>query len=102
VTNPSTNGRFVLPILLVLALSVRLAVAASVPPASDVYYYLTQAVQALLGGMNPYDHAYVGIPPLLVTPGAGHVLAYLPFTVLYLVPFYIAATCGLASWLRTS
>jgi len=74
----------------VLALTVRLAVAVSISPASDVYYYLTQAVQALLGGMNPYAHTYMGIPPLLVTPGAERVLAYLPFTVLYLIPFYLA------------
>ena len=45
----------------------------------------------MLGGMNPYDHTYVGIPPLLLTPGAEHVLAYLPFSVLYLVPFYVAS-----------
>ncbi|MDA4113422.1 MAG: PIG-U family protein [Thaumarchaeota archaeon] len=41
--------------------------------------------------MNPYDHTYAGIPPVLATPGAAHVLAYLPFTVLYLVPFDVVS-----------
>jgi hypothetical protein len=74
-----------------LALFVRLLVGVSIAPASDVYYYLTQAVQVLLAGMSPYNHAYTSIPPLLVTPGAEHVLAYLPFSVLYLIPFYFAS-----------
>lgn len=67
----------------------RVIVALVIPPESDVYYYLAQAVQALLSGSNPYNHNFTNIPPGLVTPGAEHVFAYLPATVLYLVPFYL-------------
>jgi hypothetical protein len=74
----------------VAALIVRLAAATGLTPASDVYYYLSQAVQVLLSGGNPYQHTYTGIPANLVTPGAQQVFAYFPFTVLYLVPFYLA------------
>jgi hypothetical protein len=74
----------------VAALIVRLASAIGLSPASDVYYYLSQAVQVLLSGANPYEHTYTGIPANLITPGAQQIFAYFPFTVLYLVPFYLA------------
>ncbi|MDA4135982.1 MAG: hypothetical protein OK449_03130 [Thaumarchaeota archaeon] len=79
-----------MPVILVVALAVRVAAAVRLSPASDVYYYLSQAVQVLLSGANPYQHAYTGIPASLITPGAQQVFAYLPFTMLYLVPFYLA------------
>lgn len=57
------------------------------PPLLDVYYYDSQAVQALLAGQNPYVHAYTGIPAWLATPGASNVFAYLPAVILFLLPF---------------
>ena len=86
-----------LPVVLALALVVRVVFVVVVPPSSDVYYYLTEGVQALLRSMNPYNYTFTGIPAALVTPGAEHVFAYLPFTLDYLAPFYIAATAALAS-----
>jgi hypothetical protein len=80
----------VLPALLVLAVVARVLLALYYAPASDVFYYITQAVQALLGGTNPYGHPYAGIPPSLVTPGAERVLAYFPGTLIYSLPFYLA------------
>ena len=53
---------------------------------SDVYYYDTQAVKALLFGSNPYGHHYV-VPAELATAGAEKALAYLPGVVEFLVPF---------------
>jgi len=58
-----------------------------VSPTTDVYYYDTQAAEALLAGSSPYAHTFTGIPARLVTPGATNVFAYLPLTALYLVPF---------------
>jgi len=75
---------------MLVAFAVRLAAVAWLSPASDVYYYLSEADRVLLSGGNPYQHLYTGIPPGLATPGAEHVFAYLPFTVVYLVPFYLA------------
>jgi hypothetical protein len=82
--------RYFLPVALVAALVVRLAAVAELRPASDVYYYLSQAAQVLVSGGNPYEHTYTGIPAALVTPGAQQVFAYLPLTAVYLVPFYLA------------
>jgi hypothetical protein len=82
--------RYVLPAALLAALFVRLAAVAELRPASDVYYYLSQGAQVLVSGGNPYAHTYTGIPAALVTPGAQQVFAYLPFTAIYLVPFYLA------------
>jgi hypothetical protein len=88
-TSAPKSGRYVLPAILAAALVVRLAAMAGLPPATDVYYYLTQAVHVLLSGGNPYEHTYSGIPASLATPGAQSVFAYLPFTILYLIPFYL-------------
>ncbi len=55
----------------------------------DVYYYDTQAVQALLSGADPYGHHYV-VPAWLATTGAENVFAYLPGVVLFLLPFGVA------------
>lgn len=52
----------------------------------DVYFYDTQAVQALLSGADPYGHHYV-VPAWLATAGAENVFAYLPGVVLFLLPF---------------
>jgi hypothetical protein len=60
------------------------------PPESDVYYFLSQAAQVLLSGGNPYVHTYTGIPSGLLTPGAQQVFAYLPFSAVYSVPFFMA------------
>jgi hypothetical protein len=71
----------------VVAVGVRLALSYFVAPLSDVYYYDSQAVSSLLGGMDPYGHAFTAIPPTLVTAGAQSVFAYLPGVFLFLVPF---------------
>ena len=55
----------------------------------DVFYYDTQAVQALQSGSNPYGHHYVA-PIGLTTPGAENVFAYLPGVVEFLLPFFAA------------
>ncbi len=73
---------------LALAIGIRLLLIAFLAPGSDVYYYDLQAAQALLSGANPYTHTFTGVPPSLLTPGAEKVFAYLPFTAIYLVPFY--------------
>jgi hypothetical protein len=88
---PRVDGgrRFYLPLMLIAALLGRLAAVARLSPASDVYYYLSQGVKALISGGNPYEHTYTGIPLNLVTPGAHEVFAYLPVTLFYLVPFYL-------------
>jgi hypothetical protein len=52
----------------------------------DVYYYDTQAANALLSGSNPYGHNYT-VQAGLATQGAGNVFAYLPGVVEFLVPF---------------
>jgi hypothetical protein len=80
----------ILTIILLAALVARLIVVSRVSPASDVYYYLSQAAQVLISGGNPYEHTYSGIPANLATPGARSVFAYLPFSVIYSVPFYLA------------
>jgi hypothetical protein len=72
-----------------LAIAARVLVILFLSPTTDVYYYDTQAAQALLSGMNPYGHTFVGIPPSLITPGATNVFAYLPLTALYLIPFQL-------------
>jgi len=71
----------------VAAIVLRLALSYLLAPLTDVYYYDSQAVSALLGGMDPYGHTFTGIPPALVTPGAQSVFAYLPGVFLFLVPF---------------
>jgi len=73
--------------MVLLAVVARLVLILSVPPTTDVYYYDTQAAEALLAGTSPYAHTFTGIPARLLTPGAANVFAYLPFTALYLVPF---------------
>jgi hypothetical protein len=73
----------------VVALAARVYSVLSLAPGSDVYYYDTQAAQLILQGIDPYGHLFTGIPPQLATPGAQDVFAYLPFTALYLVPFYL-------------
>ncbi len=75
--------------MVLLAVVARLVLILLVSPTTDVYYYDTQAAEALLAGSSPYAHTYTGIPPRLVTPGAASVFAYLPFTALYLVPFRV-------------
>lgn len=71
----------------------------ALPPLSDVRYYDVQAAQALLRGMDPYGHAYTGIPPWLATPGAADVFAYFPLVAVFLAPFEAAgsALAGLAA-----
>jgi hypothetical protein len=81
------GGRYALPALLLMGLAARVGLTLLAAPDSDVYYYLKDAVSALLKGMNPYGINYTGIPSNLATPGVGHIFAYLPFTALYLVPF---------------
>jgi len=73
--------------LAAVAVAFRLALSYFVAPLSDVYYYDSQAVSSLLGGMDPYGHTFTGIPPALVTAGAQSVFAYLPGIFLFLVPF---------------
>ncbi len=72
------------------AVVVRVLVAVDIPPMSDVYYFLTEGVRTLLTGGNPYIHTYTSIPSALLTPGAHQVFTYLPATLLYLAPFYLA------------
>lgn len=74
----------------VLAIAAR-AVLIATPFAytPDIYYYDTQAVQALASGQNPYGHDYV-VPPWLATAGAENVFAYLPMVLLFLFPFGLA------------
>ncbi len=75
--------------VLALGLGARVLGLALLEPQSDVYYYDKEAVAVLLHGTSPYGHAYLGVPATLATPGAENVFAYLPLTVLYLVPFYL-------------
>lgn len=82
-------SRYVLPAILLSALLLRVGAALAFSPQSDVYYYLTESVKTFLSGMNPYLHTYTSVPPALATPGAADVFAYLPFTFLYLIPFYL-------------
>lgn len=70
-----------------VAVAVRLVLLATQSVyVSDVYYYDTQVVRALLSGSNPYGYHYV-VPAGLATPGAENVLAYLPGVVEFLLPF---------------
>lgn len=64
----------------------RIVLSLYIRPLTDVYYYDSQAVTTLLGGMNPYGHLYTGIPPALATPGFEAAFAYLPGLLLFLVP----------------
>ncbi|MDA4118893.1 MAG: hypothetical protein OK455_11200, partial [Thaumarchaeota archaeon] len=75
--------------ILAIAVAVRIYVVVAFPPVTDVYYYDTQAAQLILHGVSPYGHSFAGIPPSLATPGAQDVFAYLPFTAIYFVPFYL-------------
>jgi hypothetical protein len=72
-----------------VAIAARLLLIALLSPGSDVFYYDQQAAQTLLAGANPYTHTFTGIPSSLATPGAERVFAYLPFTAIYLIPFYL-------------
>ncbi len=74
---------------LAVAIAVRFLIIALLAPATDVFYYDQQAAQTLLAGANPYTHNFAGIPSSLVSPGAERVFAYLPFTAIYLIPFYL-------------
>jgi uncharacterized membrane protein len=60
----------------------------NVPPGTDVFYFDRQAVEFIVNLQNPYGHHFTEIPSALETPGAESVFPYLPFTALYLVPFY--------------
>jgi len=73
--------------LALVAVGLRLALAYLVSPLTDVYYYDSQAVSAIIGGMDPYGHTFTGIPPALATAGAQSVFAYFPGIFLFLVPF---------------
>lgn len=73
--------------LVLAAVGARLAMAWLLPPLLDVYYYDSQAAQALLHGLDPYGHLYTGVPVWLATPGASNVFAYLPAVPLFLLPF---------------
>ena len=83
----SKRGVLVLLCVLMAAFALRLVLAWLLPPLLDVYYYDSQAVQALLHGQNPYGHLYAGVPGWLATPDASSVFAYLPAVVLFLLPF---------------
>jgi glycosyl transferase family 87 len=72
--------------LAVAAIALRVALSYVVAPLTDVYYYDSQAVSALLRGLDPYGYTFTGIPPALVTAGAQSVFAYLPGIFLVLVP----------------
>lgn len=72
-----------------LAVIIRFVVILLLDPGTDVYYYDMQAAKAILNGEDPYGHLYSNIPDQLITPGADRVFAYLPFTALYLIPFYL-------------
>jgi hypothetical protein len=74
---------------LALALVGRLLLSLFLGPATDVYYFDTEAVRVLLLGQNPYTHTFTSAPAQLMTPGGGSGFAYLPFTFAYLVPFYL-------------
>src|SRR6266852_907310 len=86
---PGRNGWLVPLLLVVLAMVPRLALLLILSPASDVFYVDREAARVLIAGNNPYDHTFTTIPPALATSGAAHVFAYLPFTAIYLVPFYL-------------
>ncbi len=83
--------------MLAVALAIRVYLVLVSPPGSDVYYYDTQAAQLILQGVNPYGHQFTGIPPALATPGAQDVFAYLPFTALFVVPFYLLGNIKFAT-----
>jgi hypothetical protein len=91
VAHGSGRRRWFIPLLLLLSLAVvpRVVLMILLPPGSDVYYVDSEAALALSTGQNPYDHTFTTIPLALATPGAAHIFAYLPFTVIYLVPFYL-------------
>ncbi len=76
---------FLLPVS--VAVVARLLMVLFLPPLLDVYYYDSQAVQALLSGVDPYGFSYSAIPAWLATPGASTVFVYLPGVVLFLAPF---------------
>jgi len=59
------------------------------PPMTDVFYFDREAAGTLVAGANPYSHTFTSVPASLATPGASGVFAYLPSTLLYLVPFYL-------------
>lgn len=82
------NGRKLFLLALGAAAAVRLLVILFVPPGTDVFYYDRQAVEVLLSLQSPYLHHFTDIPASLATPGAENTFAYLPFTTLYLLPFY--------------
>ncbi|HME19344.1 MAG TPA: hypothetical protein VKF15_06400 [Nitrososphaerales archaeon] len=73
--------------LVALAVVVRVVMVFVIPPLVDVYYYDSQAVSALVTGVDPYGHLYSRIPSWLATEGAQRVYAYLPGVVLFLAPF---------------
>jgi hypothetical protein len=68
---------------------VRAIIMFFLPPVTDVFYFDKEAAQTLLAGANPYYHTFTTIPASMETPGAAGVFAYLPFTLLYMVPFYL-------------
>jgi hypothetical protein len=76
---------------------VRVYLILVLPPSSDVYFYDSQAAQLILRGVDPYGHQFTGIPPSLATPGAQNVFAYLPFTALFMAPFYLMGDVRLAT-----
>ncbi len=84
-----TNGRKLFLLALGIAAAVRLLVALFLRPGTDVFYYDQEAIAVLLSLHSPYGHHFSGIPVPLGTVGAENTFAYLPLTVLFLVPFYL-------------
>jgi hypothetical protein len=83
-------------VILALGFALRLLFISLLTPSSDVFYYDKEAASTLLAGMSPYGHQYLQIPAVLRTPGADRVFAYLPFTAIFLVPFYLVGEVRLA------
>jgi len=80
----------------VVAFALRIFLLLAIPPTSDVFYYDTWAAKLVLSGVDPYGHPLSGVPQALATPGGENVFAYLPFTALFCVPFYLVGDVRLA------
>lgn len=70
------------------AFALRLTLIAILSPSTDVFYVNREAISVLLSGGNPYVHEFTTIPKELITQSSENVYAYLPFTLLFYVPFY--------------
>ncbi len=78
--------RYTFPVLIFLALLLRIFIIfASPAPHTDVYYLIKEAPQFLIQGINPYFATYTRVYPLIKPD----YYSYLPMSIFFFLPFSV-------------